>query len=107
MKKIARQIRHGDVFLKEVDIELPAATKVEPSVVLADGEMTGHRHVITSLKIEEWVLDLHRYVHCEAEAKLNHPEHGLITVPANASGKAWEVLIQRIYAPQEIQNVAD
>jgi hypothetical protein len=104
---IARQIRHGDVFLKEVDIQPPADAKVSDKAVLAEGEVTGHHHVLTAPKVEEWVLDLHRYVRVETEAKLDHPEHGLITVPANLPGKAWESSIQRVYSPEAIRNVAD
>lgn len=107
MKNIARQIRHGDVFLQEVDAELPGEANISRCIVLADGEVTGHRHVITAPKIEEWVLGLNRYVRCATEAKLDHPEHGLITVPANKTGKVWEVFIQRIYTPEGIRNVSD
>jgi hypothetical protein len=107
---IARQIRHGDVFLKEVDIQPPADAKVSDKAVLAEGEVTGHHHVLTAPKIESWILDLAsnvKYVKVDTEAKLDHPEHGLITVPANLPGKAWEASIQRVYSPEAIRNVAD
>jgi len=103
---ISRQIRHGDVFLKEVDIN-PINAKVSNKAVLAEGEVTGHHHVMTDPKLEDWVLGLHRYVKVGTEAKLDHPEHGLVTVPANLPGKAWEVSIQRVYSPEAIRNVAD
>lgn len=101
-----RQIRHGDVFLREVDAT-PQGSKVSKKVVLADGEVTGHKHVIVAERVEEWVLDLHRFVKLDQEAKLDHPEHGLIIVPENLPGKAWEVSIQRVYTPEAIRNVAD
>lgn len=101
-----RQIRHGDVFLKEVDIE-PQKAKVTNKSILAEGEATGHHHVLTAPKIEDWLLNLHRYVKVSTEAVLDHPEHGVVTVPANPPGKAWEVYIQRVYSPEAIRNVAD
>jgi len=105
---ITRQIRHGDVFLQEVDIKQAGAeVKIGKKAVLAEGEVTGHHHVITAPKVEDWILGLHRYVRVDKEAVLDHPEHGKITVPANLPGKAWEVSIQRVYSPEAIRNVAD
>jgi len=102
-----RQIRHGDVFLKEVDAVPAADAKVSEKAVLAEGEVTGHHHVITAPKVEDWILDLHRYVKVDTEAVLDHPEHGKVVVPANAPGKAWEVSIQRVYSPEAIRIVVD
>lgn len=98
-----KQYRHGDVFLKEVKGIYPADSKIGKSAVLADGEVTGHRHVITAPKVEDWVLDLHRYVKVDSKAVLDHPEHGKIEIDPGV----YEVSIQRVYSPEAIRNVAD
>jgi hypothetical protein len=94
--------RHGDVLLKPVKAEATNST-VSEKVVLADGEVTGHRHVLTAPKVEDWVLDMHRYVKIAAPGKLDHPEHGQIAIAPGT----YEVVIQRVYSPEAIRNVAD
>ena len=88
--------RHGDVLLTEVTgINVPAEVKPGKQAVLAEGEVTGHHHVITCERpvIADWVLDLHRYVKLDAPCILDHPEHGEINVPAGT----FEVKIGRAH----------
>ena len=96
--------RHGDVLLTEVTgIEVPAKVKPGKQAVLAEGEVTGHHHVITCERVADWVLDLHRYIKLDAPGVLGHPEHGRIDVPAGT----FEITIQRVYTPEAIRYVAD
>jgi hypothetical protein len=94
--------RHGDVLLREV-VANSVASKISGMAVLADGEVTGHKHVLTAPRIEQWVLDLHRYVKLDAVGVLDHPEHGEIAIDSGT----YEVIIQRVYSPEAIRNVAD
>jgi hypothetical protein len=104
MAKIT-MFRHGDVLLTQVTgIAVPAKkVKLGKQSILADGEVTGHRHVITAEKVADWVLGLHRYVQISTPGVLDHPEHGKINVPAGT----YEVTIQRVYTPEENRRVAD
>lgn len=103
-----RHIRHGDVFLREVKVN-PAADSKEVKVsVLAEGETTGHKHLLVAEKpMYEWGKGLERFIKLDSPATLDHAEHGLITIPKNKEDYAWEISIQRVYTPEEIRNVAD
>ena len=63
-----RQFRHGDVFLEEVGAVPLGATEVRRGdVVLAEGEVTGHRHAIDArgATVIEWDATGQRYVTIE------------------------------------------
>jgi hypothetical protein len=102
-----KMFRHGDVLLTQVNgIAIPGKkVKLGKQAILAEGEVTGHHHVITCERpvIADWMLDLHRYVKLDAPGVLDHPEHGRIDVPAGT----YEVTIQRVYTPEAIRRVAD
>ncbi len=76
--------RHGDInFLpsKKLDGE---EIKHNGSFVLAEGETTGHCHVITVPKVEDMILtklpDGSMLVTLKSEAKVTHEEHKTIKV---------------------------
>ena len=97
-----RSYRQGDIIL----IEIQDATLLgDPhSNVLAEGEVTGHKH-----KIINGSVFSHRWgngvmiVKAEDGTKLTHPEHGHIQI---AEG-LWEVRIQREYDELNNRNVTD
>ena len=108
-------IRQGDVMLVPVD-EIPAeARKQRPRrrLVLAEGEATGHHHVLEvdrATKLEELLLpgDVaeleQRFVRVLDEAAvLTHQEHATLEIPPGL----YEVRRQREYSPEEIRRVAD
>ena len=100
------QYRHGDVFLRRVQ-NLPAgAINVAASprgVVLAEGEATGHAHVMTAETVKLWAVGEQRYVTVSKPSVLDHEEHGVLTIPEGT----YEVIIQREYSPEAIRRVAD
>ena len=79
--------RHGDILLKEIS-ELPKTAKEKQkskSYVLALGETTGHKHVITTERPDTLVeiftdTDGKSYLRIGAQSKLTHEEHHTITV---------------------------
>ena len=104
---MATQIRHGDVFLVQVD-GLPAGAIEHPrdrgDVILAYGEVTGHAHRIHERTAVLWDVDGQRYLTVAAGgAALTHEEHARIDLPAGC----YRVVLQREYAPDAIRNVAD
>jgi len=113
-------VRQGDVFLVPID-ELPDDTepvKSKPGhVVLAEGEATGHAHVVRSRHARlvrhrrdtgrtEWnppVFEERELLVVEQESLLEHEEHDPISVPVGV----YEVRRQREYAPEAPRWVRD
>ena len=77
-------IQQGDVLIQTAKI--PASAKIKaPSkrgIILAEGEATGHAHVITDT--DNAVLfedDNTVYLRVLKDLHLNHEEHAVITIP--------------------------
>src|SRR5574337_190971 len=94
-KENAMLIRHGDVVLVPV-AEVPAGKTVRRKhgkLVLAEGEITGHAHVIeapdvklvTSEEAEE--LRLWLLVETAEPVALTHEEHATLLVPRSPRGR--------------------
>lgn len=105
---MVNQVRQGDVLLHPV-AELPEGVRrVEADrLVLAEGEVTGHAHVVTAPGAALYELPepgFTRYLVVDREGvRLIHEEHGAIAIAPGA----YEVRRQREYAPGAIRNVAD
>jgi hypothetical protein len=94
-------LRQGDVLLIQLD-RLPEDAVREPDwgrLALAEGEATGHAHVVSSRRaslhrLDEWD---ERYLLVEGSRPLalRHEEHDPIPVPPGV----WEVRRQREYRP--------
>jgi hypothetical protein len=101
------QARQGDVFVIEVD-DIPSKTtevaREDENIVLAHGEVTGHRHRIPSrhATLVRTEMDS-RFMRVTAPVKLFHEEHSAIAIPA---GK-YVATIQREYHPEAIRAVED
>ena len=103
--------RQGDVLLLAIDLDgLPADARSVPRqggrVVLAEGEVTGHAHAISSpaaalLRVGS-DADAPRFLRATALVDLVHEEHATITVPEGL----YSVVIQREYVPPEVSTVA-
>jgi hypothetical protein len=86
--------RHGDLILIPSDQEPPATARPTRSLVLAEGEETGHKHVLTG-DVIGW-SNWSRIAVREKPAMLTHEEHAPLAIPPGA----YEVRRQRIYEPQ-------
>lgn len=77
--------QQGDVLIEEIDNIPENAKKVSPirgRIVLAEGEMTGHAHVITDVRnniLLDHSGDL--FLHTLADATVTHEEHHAIQIP--------------------------
>ena len=97
------QYRQGDVLLIAVDAIPGGAVPVprdQGEIVLAYGEVTGHRHAITEPRAELLALPdqeiEHRFLRIVGvQAPLRHEEHDTITVPPGS----YQVIQQREYVP--------
>ena len=101
--------QQGDVFMVPVD-EIPAgAEKVKVQggrLVLAEGEVTGHAHVITDTK----AATMHKvgdklYVSAKKPVEVTHEEHGTVKLPKGT----WEVskVLEFDHFAMEAREVAD
>lgn len=99
------QYRQGDVLLNEVE-SIPEGIDAKDNngrIILAEGEATGHAHVMQSRDVIARMVGISLYLQVIRETLLKHEEHGEIRVkPGN-----YQVIRQREYSPEEIRNVAD
>lgn len=91
-------IRHGDVLLRPTDLR-PSndGPPGQPAtrLVLAEGEATGHAHVIEGNLLQTTRGGRMLLAVLHDVAKLSHEEHGLLPV-----APGWyEVIRQRTYSP--------
>ena len=102
--------RQGDVLIQRVN-KIPKGLKPLPRdehgrLVLAEGERTGHAHVVEgdalflAADLDEMT---DRYLRIEQEALVVHDEHDTITLPPGD----YQIVRQREYTPEQIRNVAD
>lgn len=99
--------RQGDVMLIPVEsvpaIARPGAREGD-QIVLAYGEVTGHKHVIDEPSVGIFEHEGTRYIRVPEEgSSLRHEEHGTIALAPGS----YQVRIQKEYSPQALRNVAD
>lgn len=103
--------RQGDVLIRKVDA-LPEGLKEVPRdnrgrLVLAEGEVTGHAHVVDcpdAVFLATDLADLEgRFLKIEADASVVHEEHDTLTLAPGF----YEVRRQREYASEAERYVAD
>ncbi|MGJ5630695.1 hypothetical protein [Nostoc sp. CALU 1950] len=96
-----KPIRQGDVIL--LPVQQVEGQKI-PHLILAEGEVTGHKHRITEGRAELSEKDGTLYLRVFSEsALLAHEEHKAISIPQGD----WMVKIQREYEPEGWRYVAD
>ena len=82
--KTKQQIQQGDVLFRRVNIETPTGKPIKPSKrghVLADGEATGHQHVIEDVSDAELYAEGERILlHVLKQTTVTHEEHKTVTL---------------------------
>jgi len=110
------QFRQGDVYLKRCE-NVPTleeksrfaieGEKSEKMIVLAYGEVTGHKHAIKvnnkNAMLFKAANDNRFFLIVTRESELVHEEHSKIKIPPGN----YEVIRQREYTPESIRWVAD
>jgi hypothetical protein len=101
--------RQGDVLMQSVEAkDLPSGEwKTSRRLVLAEGEATGHAHVLiadpTVPEIEFLEKDATLYLKVAEPSPLIHEEHARITVEPGI----YKVQKGREYSPEAIRSVMD
>ncbi len=112
-----KQARQGDVFLEKVAMMPVGATEVKPDdgdVVLAYGEVTGHKHRICAfmdtgaLPARLFDVGNMRFLDVMEPAMLTHEEHAPVNLePGIYRVSKHGIGTQREYSPEAIRSVAD
>ena len=84
MQKIAKQVRQGDVLVTPVT-EIPSDARKATgrgSIVVAEGEMTGHAHRIRKpgRKVERFDRNGDMFLKVAEPTTVEHEEHGAVTL---------------------------
>jgi len=96
--------RQGDVLIERVAKQNHTTAKKLTRVVLAEGEATGHHHLLETVDPADWWKEGDtQFVQLAAPATVTHEEHGPITLRK----ATYQVIRQREYTPQAIVNVRD
>lgn len=94
--------RQGDVLLIETNEVIPSDAVEVPreggAVVLAQGEVTGHRHAIADQAAVLLSFGAERWLRAPVPVVLRHEEHARIELPA----ATYRVILQREYVPNEL-----
>jgi hypothetical protein len=94
-------IRHGDIMLVKAE-GARGQMKSGKRLVLAEGEVTGHAHVLEGdLEFDQATEPT--FVVVRGKATLTHQEHATVEVPAGT----WQVVRQREHWGGEVRTVAD
>lgn len=95
--------RHGDVLLATVE-QIPARAERQPTLVLAQGEVTGHSHrVEDARKAQVWKYGAQVFLEVQHETRIVHQEHKPLVLPPGLY-RVWQ---QREYTPESILRVRD
>lgn len=95
--------RQGDLLFIKVN-EIPKETEIKKDEVIAEGEVTGHKHRISdATKATLIVAGLVAYVRALKDVDVVHEEHDTITLPPGD----WRVIRQREYEPDGWRQVSD
>lgn len=96
-------IRHGDVLLKKVE-GVESTGEVLSEYCLAEGEATGHHHMVRGNVIPFSIGDAD-YIKALSTLDLTHEEHSALQIPVGT----YEIIIEREYDPfrEEMKRVVD
>ena len=95
------RFRQGDVLLISASPISEGQGQKLPHLVLAEGEVTGHKHQVTEGQAELYEENNVLFLRVLSQtATLVHEEHQPIHLPQGT----WMVMIQREYQPQDLKS---
>lgn len=100
-------IRHGDLWFERID-KIPETAMPLPTNVVAEGEMTGHKHEFKGGSVQLY-KDAEKsdvtYVEVKADSTLTHQEHR----PVNFEEGVYIVKLEQEFDPfaEEIRKTMD
>ncbi|RLC38303.1 MAG: hypothetical protein DRH51_08460 [Candidatus Coatesbacteria bacterium] len=96
--KVKRLYQQGDVLVELVSGSPPQGLERKThSLVLAEGETTGHKHLLVAEEISYGEVDGEIVFTIQGEAVITHEEHHSITLPPTKEGEVYRVRRVREY----------
>ena len=96
------KIRQGDVLIELSKV--PEGSKKLDHLILAHGEVTGHKHQVVEGEADLYESEGVLYLSVKSEtAVIGHEEHKAQTLPQGD----YKIMIQKEYEPGGWRNVAD
>jgi len=77
---IMKLFRHGDLLIREV-LEIPGPAVFVAGNVIAQGEKTGHHHVLNGFSKIFQMKGETKYFEAKEDLTLTHQEHNTIKIP--------------------------
>lgn len=107
-KEPLMMFRQGDVLIVRVDSipgDVTPVKREDGNIVLAHGEVTGHRHRIPSRHANLYRTEMDaRYMRVTAPVQLRHEEHTTVKIPPGD----YRISLHTEYVPGELpRTVAD
>ena len=78
---MSKLFRHGDLLIREIH-SMPHTAKPIHTNIIAEGEKTGHNHVLNGSHQIYETVDNQIHFEAKQELKIEHPEHNTIIIPA-------------------------
>lgn len=72
--------RQGDQLIREIS-SIPSTAKPISTNIIAEGEKSGHNHVLNGSHQIYQTDDRQMYFEAKQELKIEHPEHNTIMIP--------------------------
>jgi hypothetical protein len=111
VKRLIEQVRQGDILKRKIDSMPSGRHTVSKNNVLAEGEISGHKHLLKGPSAKLLMMDRQEgqiIGHIDTgdqKATVWHDEHNEVPLDANA---IYEVRRQREFKPKEgTRNVQD
>ncbi len=77
---MTKLFRQGDQLIREIS-SMPSTAKPISTNIIAEGEQSGHNHVLNGSHQIYQTDDKQMYFEAKQELKIEHPEHNTIMIP--------------------------
>ena len=77
---MTKLFRQGDQLIREIS-SMPSTAKPISTNIIAEGEKSGHNHVLNGSHQIYETDDKQMYFEAKQELKIEHPEHNTIMIP--------------------------
>ena len=80
VRRVAMYYQQGDVLIEAITVVPDGGEKLSNRIVLAEGEATGHAHVMTGKGLKGVAVGGDIYLTVKQPSEVTHEEHGTILV---------------------------
>ena len=95
-----KMYRQGDILFQKIET-LPIKKKIKVENVIAEGEASGHFHLLNDGALFEAVNSDYLYIKANESTRITHDEH----LPINLESGNYRVIRQREYLGEGLKNI--